>query len=90
MESIELVCPHCGSDNLGTLEQATIWQTCAFTVGPEAEDTFELPDGTPVEAEWEMYDSEDVGDTDTVGWFCRGCITTWSSETEQFPFVRPA
>ena len=81
-----LVCPECGSDQIGTLEAATIWQGATFTIAPEGSvGSFKDQEGREVDADWEMYDSEDVGDTDTVGFFCRGCITTW--DTGVVPFV---
>lgn len=71
-----LVCPRCGSDATGTLEDATIWQRATFTAVPDGEGEVETVDGIEATVEWGSY-SEDVGDTETVGWFCRGCLTTW-------------
>lgn len=80
-----LVCPDCGGGNIGTREKAEIWQGASFTA-----------DG---ETDWEAYDSEDVGETQTVGWFCRDCLVTWDVAGEYdkesrrfpgFPFITPA
>lgn len=82
-----LVCPNCGSDAVGTIEKASIWQRATFRhAGEEAYyQSFKDAQGTAIEADWELYDSEDVGDTETVGFFCRGCVGTWDGTT--VPFV---
>jgi hypothetical protein len=52
-----------------------------------------FPGPDPTTWDFEMYDSEDVGDTETVGYFCRGCIATWEREPGKqgvevaFPFI---
>lgn len=79
-----LVCPNCGSDRIGTREQAEIWQRATFT-RTEEKGSFEDADGHEIEADWEAYDSEDVGDTETVGFFCRNCFETWDGRT--CPFI---
>ena len=77
VEGEVLVCPHCGSDATGTLEDATIWQRATFTAVHDGDGEETTAGGIEVVVVWESYDSEDVGDTETVGWFCRGCLTTW-------------
>jgi len=80
---MELVCPECGSDRIGTREQAEIWQRATFTRAKEG--SFEDADGNWIETDWEAYDSEDVGDTETVGFFCSNCFKTWDGKT--CPFI---
>lgn len=82
-----LVCPECGSDRVGTIEEAHIWQSARFELSDAEKGSFETVDGREIETFWDMYDSEDVGDTETVGFFCRGCLTTWDGTT--VPFVPP-
>lgn len=79
-----LVCPECSSLNIGTREQAEIWQRASFTRIDE-KGSFEDAQGNEVDADWDAYDSEDVGDTETVGFFCRACFTTWDGRT--LPFI---
>ena len=86
LEPETLVCPNCGSDNTGTREQAEIWQRATFTYADEVS-SFEDAAGQNVDADWEAYDSDDVGETETVGFFCRGCVSTWDGKT--VPFVMP-
>lgn len=80
-----LVCPECGSDRVGTREQAEIWQGATFTRSEYEKGSFEDASGNEIDADWEAYDSEDVGDTETVGFFCRDCVTTWDGRT--CPFI---
>lgn len=75
--TVELVCPNCGSDDIGTREQAEIWQPARFT----------LTDGE-LDIDWDAYGSKDVGDTETVGYFCRACLGTWGEQSDtECPFV---
>lgn len=88
-EHTSLVCPNCGSTRTGTIEEAHIWQPATFTYPDSVgRGSFEDAQGTEIEADWEAYDSEDVGDTETVGFFCRGCISTWDGTT--VPFITEA
>lgn len=81
-----LVCPECGSGRVGTLEKAVIWQSARFTVAEHpGRGSFEDARGREIEADWDVYDSEDVGDTETDGFFCRGCLTTWDGR--EVPFI---
>lgn len=67
-----LVCPNCGrGDRLATREKAEIWQPAEFTV----------VDGE-IEVEWDAYDSEDVGDTETVGYACKECCWVFDEISE--------
>jgi hypothetical protein len=92
--STVLVCPNCGSDRTGTIEKAYIWQPATFTriaegADPEIGSGHEDAHGNPVDVEWDAYDSEDVGDTETVGFCCKECIATWDGNSV-VPFVAPA
>jgi hypothetical protein len=85
MTNEKLVCPECGSDYVGTRERAEIWQPAEFTRLSEGDEGkwgsgHEDARGNKVEVEWEAYDSDDVGDTETVGFFCSGCRYTWGEE----------
>lgn len=90
-----IVCPNCGSDRIGTIEEAHIWQPCSFTLYPEAGGPkpvgFTSLDGRTLEPEWDAYDSDDVGDTETVGFFCKGCTSSWyTDDVLHIPFVTRA
>ena len=82
METPTAVCPECGSDRIGTRERAEIWQPCAFT--PDEDGPFQDSDGNPFFGEWDAYDSDDVGDTETIGYFCSACLTTWDGDVLPF------
>lgn len=82
---MSLVCPHCGSANVGTREKAEIWQRATFTRITDDIGSFSDAQDNYIDAEWDAYDSEDVGDTETVGFFCRGCQSTWDGR--ELPFI---
>ena len=88
--ALQVVCPHCGSgDRIGTRERAEIWQPCSFTLQPDDEEPdFEDSAGRGFTPEWDAYDSDDVGDTETVGFFCQACLVTWDGST--LPFITRA
>jgi len=90
-QGVQLVCPNCGSDSIGTREQAEIWQPANFTRLPESNRGDEWPghedgEGRFVDVEWDAYDSDDVGDTETIGYFCKACVWTWDGAAT-IPFV---
>lgn len=82
---MSLVCPNCGSGRIGTREQAEIWQRATFTRITDDIGSFTDAEDNYIEADWEAYDSEDVGDTETVGFFCAGCQSTWDGR--KVPFI---
>lgn len=89
--SENLVCPNCGSSRLATVERAEIWQPATFTLSEDG--VVHRTDGLLVDIEWDAYDSEDVGDTETVGYACKDCIWTWGEEgnvNSECPFVTDA
>jgi hypothetical protein len=77
-----LVCPNCGnSDRLATREQAEIWQPARFYAARNEPDAvLEDVEGYGVDVAWDAYSSEDVGDTETIGYACRDCTWTWPDE----------
>lgn len=86
-----LVCPECGSSNLGSIEKAYIWQPATFTRLAEGEEGIvgsghEDAQGNGVDVEWDVYDSSDVGDTETVGFCCKSCASSWDG-TSVVPFI---
>lgn len=90
-----LVCPKCGSERLGTIEQASIWQPATFTRLPPGDEGamgtgHEDTQGRGVDVEWDAYDSQDVGDTETVGYCCKSCAFIWPGDgATPVPFVTP-